>query len=170
MTQCKRHPPLSRQSASQVLIWVFRFVVFWFWNLDSWSNAKNFGWFFLDLGLWVARFVVVMMTLVVDFLGPLPPTAMGLCLDWHFGVWLLQLVPSTCYICICVCFDRWEWNFVLFSEFGWLVVVQRLCAAVLAFDGFYEIWNFLKFIIIIIYLFIFTVKQTLENNFHNIFM
>lgn len=59
--------------------------------------------FFLDLGLWVARFVVVMATLVVDFLGPLPPTAMGLCLDWHIGVCLLQLVPRTCYTCICVC-------------------------------------------------------------------
>lgn len=42
--------------------------------------------FFLDLGLWVACFVVVMATLVVDFLGLLPPTAMGLCLDWLIGV------------------------------------------------------------------------------------
>lgn len=50
VTQCKCHSPLSRQLASQVRIWVSRFVGFWFWNLDSWSNAKIFGWFFFGSG------------------------------------------------------------------------------------------------------------------------
>ena len=61
-------------------MWVFGFEI-WIRGL----MLRFLGGFFSDLGLWVAHFVVVMATLVVDFLGPLPPTAMGLCLDWHFG-------------------------------------------------------------------------------------
>lgn len=65
------------------------FLDLWVFGFEIWIRGlmlRFLDGFFLDLGLWVARFVVVMATLVVDFLGPLPPTAMGLCLDWHIGV------------------------------------------------------------------------------------
>lgn len=53
-------------------------------------RARRFCWLrLLFWGFWILRFVVTVAILVVDFLAPpppLPPAAMGLCLDWGFGV------------------------------------------------------------------------------------
>ena len=65
-----------------------RIVSFRVFDMDSWFNARIldrfFGYRFVG-----CLFGVVMVTLVEDFLDPLPTIAMGLYLDWHFGIWLL---------------------------------------------------------------------------------